>query len=138
MATLGSLGEITDRENGPPCHRTKGQIEAEVSKAIIRFDREHYGRGPADVRTRIVQDMIIVRSTDVLTPTEHALVESGSVELVKAVRSKLYESHRAELNQMLRTITGSEIISMHRDLSTRTGERLIVFILKGDLEANLA
>jgi uncharacterized protein YbcI len=137
MPTLGSLGEVTDGGNGPLRHRTKGQIEAEVSKAIIRFDRDHYGRGPADVRTRIVQDMIIVRSIDVLTLTEHALVEAESVELVKQVRSKLYESHRAELNQMLRAITGCEIISMHRDLSTRTGERLIVFILSEDLEAAL-
>jgi uncharacterized protein YbcI len=68
MLTLDNLGEVADPGNGPLCHRTKGQIEAEVSKAIIRFDREHYGRGPADVRTRIVQDIIIVRSTDVLTP----------------------------------------------------------------------
>ena len=110
--------------------RTKGQIEAEISKGIIRFDREHYGRGPADVRTQIVQDMVIIRSIDVLTPADHALVEAGSVELVKQVRSRLYESHRAELNDMLHAITGFEVISMHRDLSTRTGERLIVFILR--------
>ncbi len=137
MFAPGTLGEAADLTGHGTHHRTKGQIEAEVSKAIIRFDREHYGRGPADVRTRIVQDMVIIRSIDVLTPTEHALVEAGSVELVKQVRSKLYESHRAELNQMLRAITGCEVISMHRDLSTRTGERLIVFILGEDLEAAL-
>ncbi len=137
MPALGSVGEVTGRVKGAVSSRTKGQIEAEVSKAIIRFDREHWGRGPADVRTRIVQDMVIVRSIDVLTPSEHTLVKTGSVDLVKQVRSKLYESHQAELYRMLRGLTGCEVISMHSDLSTRTGERFIVFILGENLEQRM-
>ncbi len=135
MPVLDSVGEISGRLQGNACSHTRGQIEAEISKAIIRFDCQHLGRGPADVRTRIVQDMIIVRSIDVLTPSEHALIKVGSVELVKQVRSKLYESHREELIRTLRNLTGCEIISMHRDLSTRTGERLIVFVTRENVEA---
>jgi uncharacterized protein YbcI len=137
MPVLRSVGEMPERMARAVCPRTKGQIEAEISRAIIRFDREHWGRGPGDVRTRIVQDMVIVRSIDVLTPSERALIRAGSVDLVKQVRSKLYESHQPEIYRVLRELTGCEVVSMHKDLSTRTGERFIVFILSENLEQRM-
>lgn len=114
--------------------RTKGQVEAEVSKALVKFEREYMGRGPADVRTRIAQDMVIVRLAGVLTPAELALVRAEGVELVKQVRAKLLESGRDRLSRTLEEVTGCKVVSMHSDLSTKTGERLILFILSENLE----
>ena len=37
---------------------TKGQIEAAVTEALTRFEREHLGRGPKHARTSIVRDMV--------------------------------------------------------------------------------
>ncbi len=114
--------------------RSKGQVEAEISKALVKFELEYMGRGPADVRTRIVQDMVIGRLAGVLTPAEGALVRAEGVELLKQVRAKLLESGREALGRMLKEVTGCEVVSMHSDLSTKTGERLIVFILSQNLE----
>lgn len=123
-----------EAEGGGVTGRTKGQVEADVSKALVKFELEYMGRGPADVHTRIVQDMVVVRLTGVLTPAERGLIRAEGVELLKQVRAKLLENGREVIGRMLEDITGCKVISMHSDLSTKTGERFIVFILNENLE----
>ena len=114
--------------------RTKGQLEAEVSKALIKFELEYMGRGPADAKTYVVRDMILVRLKGILTPAEHQLIKVEGVELLKDVRAKLLESGRDMLDRIIKDLVGCDVISMHADLSTRTGERIILFIVSEDLE----
>ncbi len=114
--------------------RTKGQLEAEISKALVKFELEYMGRGPADARTHVVRDMILVRLKGILTPAEEKLVKVEGVELLKDVRAKLLESGRDMLDRIIKDLVGCDVISMHADLSTRTGERIILFIVSEDLE----
>ncbi len=114
--------------------RTKGQLEAEISKALVKFELEYMGRGPADARTYVVRDMILVRLKGILTPAEEKLIRVGWVELLKDVRAKLLESGRDMLDRIIKDLVGCDVISMHSDLSTRTGERIILFIVSEDLE----
>jgi len=118
--------------------KTKGQIEAAISKALIRFEKEYMGRGPSDAKTYIIQDIVFVRLKGVLTPAEQKLAQDPEGRmLIKQIRSQLLEGSRALLEEMIRHLTGSEVISLHADISTRTGERIIVFTLKDDLEQKL-
>ncbi len=55
---------------------SKGQIEASICEAIIKFEREHMGRGPKEVKTHIFGDLILVRLKGVLTPAEQQLVKN--------------------------------------------------------------
>ena len=130
MAMLSNVEAPSGRERDGPHLRTKGQVEAEISQAMVRFEQEQLGRGPADIRTQIIQDMVIVRMADMLTPAERALIQAGGADMVKQVRTMLLESERETLNQMLHEATDCEVIHMYSDLCPRTGERLIVFILR--------
>lgn len=118
--------------------RTKGQVEAEISKALVKFEREYMGRGPEDIRTFIVRDMVLIRLRGVLTPAERQLVKAEGVELIKQVRAKLLESGRDLLRKAISELTGAEVVSIHSDLSTKTGERVILFCMDGDIEAAFA
>ena len=117
--------------------RTKGRLEAEISKAIVKFEREYMGRGPTDIKTSIIRDMIIVRLAGVLTPAEEHLVKIEGVELIKQVRAKLLESGRSLLDTEIQRLTGCQVISMHADLSTKSGERVILFVVATNLEEQL-
>jgi uncharacterized protein YbcI len=119
---------------GPARVRRRGQIEADISKAMIRFERERMGKGPADIRTRIVDDLVIVRMSGSLTPAERALIHAGEVDLLRQVRLKLLDCERQHLTDLLRDVTGGEVASVYSDLSVRTGERLIVFVMERALE----
>ena len=121
-----------------PPFRTKGQIEAQIAAAITQFEREHLGRGPQQVRAWIIQDLILVRLKRVLTPAEEKLArDPEGRRLVKEIRRQLIEGSRSLLDEMVLDIVGIEVVSLHSDISVRTGERIIVFALASDLEARL-
>lgn len=114
--------------------KTRGQLESEISEAITRFEKEHMGRGPLETKTYIIDDLIIGRLKGVLTRAEHALVKSDrsyrARELIKQVRIELIENGRPLIEGMIKDITKQKILSLHTDISTQTGERLIVFSLE--------
>jgi len=118
--------------------KTKGSIESEISKAITHWEKDFLGRGSVSVKTDILRDMIIVYLQGILTPAEYAVCQTKDGMLsIKHTRSGLVESGLDGLKEIILTITGEEVKSFHTDLSTRTGERVIVFKLFNDLEKKL-
>lgn len=115
--------------------KSRGQLEAEISDAIVKFEREYMGRGPEEVRTYLLDDIVMVRLHGVLTPAERQLarsdMEGQGRSLIKQVRMELLEKARPLLDTIVREITGQTIRSLHTDISTLTGERIIVFSLSG-------
>lgn len=114
--------------------KTRGQLEAEISEAIIKFEKEYMGRGPDETRTYLLDDLIVVRLQRVLTAAERQLAKGAEGNqgraLVKQVRTELLETARPLLEKVILDITGRGIISLHTDISTITGERIIVFTLE--------
>ena len=114
-------------------NKTRGQIEAEISEAIIKFEKEYMGRGPLETKTYILDDLILVRLKGVMTQAEHQLATSEENprgrELIKQVRIQLLEKGRPLLEAVIHSITGRKIIRLHTDISTITGERVIIFTL---------
>jgi uncharacterized protein YbcI len=53
--------QVVSAGTGEGMNRTRGQTEAEITKAIEKFEKEYMGRGPVETRTYIVEDMVIVR-----------------------------------------------------------------------------
>ncbi|MCB8943633.1 MAG: DUF2294 domain-containing protein [Ardenticatenaceae bacterium] len=118
--------------------RTIGQVEADLTKAIVRFEKEYLGRGPKDARTYIIGDMIFIRLQGVLTPAEQKLAENkDSRTLVKETRRQLFESSRPLLEAIVREVTGAAVVSLHTDMSSRTGERIVVLTTNMNLEEQL-
>ena len=118
--------------------KTKGEIEAEICQAMVQFEIDYMGRGPKEARTHIIDDMVLVRLKGVLTPAEQQLTKSpDGVELIKKMRSTLIEKAKPLLYQVVADITGAKIVSLHTDISTVLGERVMVFVLESDLEKQI-
>jgi uncharacterized protein YbcI len=119
--------------------KNKGESEAEICEAMVRFEIDYMGRGPEECRARIVDDMVLIRLIGVLTPAERQLTKiSDGVELIKRMRSTLIENARPLLFQVIGDITGAKVMGMHTDISTVAGERIIVFTLDRQLEKALS
>ena len=114
-------------------HKTRGQLEAAVSEAIIQFEKEYMGRGPLRTKTYIIDDLVIVRLTGVLTHAEKQLIESEEAsdgrQMIKRMRHSLIEKGRPLLEAVITGILGVGVRSLHTDLSTSTAERFIIFSL---------
>src|SRR5437588_7278810 len=113
--------------------KTQGEIEAAIGEGITRFEQEHMGRGPKDVRAHLLGDLLVVRLRGVLTAAEQQLVKALPGEkgrdLLKQVRTHLIETARPLLEAMVREATGVPVVSLHHDVSTSTGEEVVVFTL---------
>ena len=113
--------------------KTQGEIEAAICKGMSHFEQEYMGRGPKDIRAHLIGDLLVVRLQGVLTAAEQHLVKTLPVEkgrdLLKQVRSQLIEVARPKLDALVEDITGSKPLSLHHDISTLTGEEMVVFTL---------
>jgi uncharacterized protein YbcI len=118
---------------------TKGQVEDLIGEAIIKFEKDHMGRGPEEAKTYILKDMIFVRLKKVLTPAEEQLAKTAEgSDLIKKTRMQLLEGARMLLENIITDITKCQVMSLHTDISTKTGERIIIFTLDDDLEKKFA
>jgi uncharacterized protein YbcI len=134
-----------DRESlsyGPPpgaakpevIMKSQGEIEAEIAEGIGRFELEYMGRGPKEIHAHLIGDLLVVRLSGVLTVAEQQLVKTLPPEkgrdLLKQVRTQLIETARPVLEAMVKEVTGVQVVSLHHDISTVTGEDVVLFSLK--------
>ena len=118
---------------------TKGQVESKISEAISKFEVEQMGRGPEKIRTIIFQDLIIVRLKGFLSTSEKNLSQTkDGVDLIKKVRTALFESSREELELAVKSVLNVDVISTYSDVSTKTGEKIIGIVVDQDIDNYLA
>lgn len=114
--------------------KSRRETEREISQAIIRFEKEYMGRGPLETKSYIIEDMVLVRLKNVLTPAEMKLAEAEDRTrgryLIKQVRQELIERGRPLLDAVVKDILDVDVVSLHTDISAKTGERVIVFVLE--------
>jgi len=117
---------------------TKGQIEDTIAKEITKFYAKALGIGPQETRVYIVEDMVIIRLKGKLFPIEERLLEGkNGVALVKDIRRNLHKVLTKHLSEIVTDITKNKVISAHSDTSTKTGERMEVFILNNNYQEEL-
>ncbi|MBY0523034.1 MAG: DUF2294 domain-containing protein [Gemmataceae bacterium] len=126
---VSTNGASTASTNRRP--RTRGELEAAISRAFIQMEKECTGRGPLETRTFLIEDLVLVRLRGVLTPAEIKLAsaEHRGAYLIKQTRLELTNVKRPQLEALVAELLGVKLRSLHTDISTRTGERVIVMSL---------
>jgi uncharacterized protein YbcI len=113
--------------------KSQGEIEAAVCAGISRFEQDYMGRGPKDIHAYLIGDLLVVRLKGVLTVAEQQLVATLPAakgrDLLKQVRIHLIETARSTLEAMIEEVTGVQVVSLHHDISTATGEEVVLFTL---------
>jgi uncharacterized protein YbcI len=117
--------------------KTEGEIEAAICEGMARLEQEYMGRGPKDIHAHLIGDLLVVRLQGVLTAAEQQLVKRLPAEkgrdLLKQVRTHLIETARPVMEAMIQEVTGIKVLSLHHDISTVTGEEVVLFTLAGSL-----
>lgn len=113
--------------------KTQGEIEAIVCEGMTRFEQDYMGRGPKQIQAHLIGDILLVRLHGVLTLAEQQLVKALPAEkgrdLLKQVRTHLIETARPVMEAAVLEATGVRIVSLHHDISTATGEEVVLFTL---------
>ncbi|MFM9966377.1 MAG: Na-translocating system protein MpsC family protein [Planctomycetaceae bacterium] len=112
---------------------TQPECEAAISDGIIRFQEEYLGWRTEQVLVHFIKDLLVVRIHGALTLAERQLVKASSPDkgrdLIKQARKQLLELARPMLESLIHEATGVKVSSMHHDISTATGEEVIIFSL---------
>ena len=118
--------------------QTKGSIEAEIAKAVVKFHREQQGRGPADVHAHIVGDLVLVQCTGILTINEGklAVTEEGR-RLILSARRELRSINHQEIEETISTIVDAKVQRSYGDVNVEAGEMMEVYVLDADVERRL-
>jgi uncharacterized protein YbcI len=131
--TPPSVAHTRDRVQQSAILRTQGEIEADACEVGRRYAIEYTGRGPKEIRAYLLDDLLVVRMNGVLTVAEQQLSTTSTVDgkqLVKRIRSRLIAIARNEIEAMIRICTSVNVKSLHHDISTATGEEILVFTLE--------
>ncbi len=128
--------------------KSQGEIEAAVCDGVLRFQQEFIGRGPKDIHAHLIGTLVVVRLQGVLTPAErhliaprrdsdgyghgngHAADPVNGRALLKQVRTHMVATGRGWLESLVESAVGVKLVSVHHDISTVTGEELLVFTLE--------
>jgi CheY-like chemotaxis protein/uncharacterized protein YbcI len=112
---------------------TQAESEAAICDGIIRFQEEYMGWRSDQIHIHFIKDLLMVRMPGGLTLAERQLGKSQSAEngrdLIKQVRKQLLEVARPMLESLVHEVTGVKVLSMHHDISTVTGEEVVIFTL---------
>jgi uncharacterized protein YbcI len=114
---------------------TKGQLEAEIGAAIMKFEKEYFGRGPQELQTYILKDMVIIRQKGVLTLAEAQLADNPEgIELIRRLREKMLKTNEETFAKIFFNIADCQVISVYTDISVEHSEKMIIVTLNKDLE----
>lgn len=121
------------RRERPSKTLTQAESEAVICDGIIRFQEEYLGWRSEQVHIHFIKDLLVVRIRGVLTLAERQLGKSFSPEkgrdLIKQTRKQLLELARPMLESLVHEAAGVKVLSMHHDISTVTGEEVVIFSL---------
>ena len=121
------------RNERPSKTLTQAECEAAICDGIIRFQDEYLGWRSEQILAHFFKDLLMVRVRGALTLAERQLGKSLSPDkgrdLIKQSRKQLLEVARHMLESLVHEATGVKVLSMHHDISTATGEEVVIFSL---------
>lgn len=115
--------------------RIKQKIETEICEIAGKFFKEQLGEQIDVVKAQIIDDAIIVRFKNVLSPSEKEMIESKKEggAIMKDLKEKLIKKSQPLLESMIKELTKTKVIDIHSSFDVQTGERIEVFVLSESL-----
>jgi len=119
--------------NGAVDRPTRGEVEAQIANAVGRFQREQQGRGPTDVRAHLVADLVVVRSTGILTQTETILAGTPEgARIVRSARQELRSIHHEEIESLV--FVGCAVLRSYYDMDVAAAEQVEIYALSANAD----
>jgi uncharacterized protein YbcI len=103
---------------------------AEVTNAIVRLHRRHYGKGPTRSKSYLLDDTLICVMQDVLTVVERTLVESGQLILVRDTRLAFADAMRDSFVVEVERIVGRRVLGFTSQVLVTQDAAVEMFVLE--------
>jgi uncharacterized protein YbcI len=120
--------------DGTPAPLKGGQLLAAISNRIVGMLREHYGRGPINAKTYVLDDMIIVvlRGSGFI-PLEQTIMDSGEPERVLAMREDFQRLMAGRFQQVIEELSGRNVVAFVSRGHVEPDITMEIFFIDGPL-----
>jgi CheY-like chemotaxis protein/uncharacterized protein YbcI len=112
---------------------TEAESQGAICGCFIRFQADYLGWRSEEIQVHFINDLLLIRILGSLTLAECQLAKASTPakgrDLIKEVRKQLLEVARPMLESMVHEVAGVKALSMHHDISTVTGEEVVLFPL---------
>ena len=108
---------------------TGGELNAAVTREVIRVQNESHGRGPKKAYSFHNGNVLVTILEEVLTPAERKLAGNGESEAVLRMRSLYQRSMAEELKKGIEAITGCGVVAFLSDNHLEPDIAVETFIL---------
>jgi uncharacterized protein YbcI len=88
---------------------TNGPVAAEISNAVVRLVREHFGRGPTQAKTIVHDDVVVTVMRGGYTHAEKRLYQAGKGDVVEEGRRAMQDVFQREMSAAVSQLTGREV-----------------------------
>src|SRR3954447_26773037 len=102
---------------------------ADISNAMVRLYKEHFGKGPTRVRSYYQGDVVTCVLRDGYTRADLTLIGAGRAELVTRQRHELQLAIRKEFTAAVEQITAREVIGFFSGSQPDPAIEVEVFVL---------
>ena len=106
-----------------------GPLLAEVTNAIVRLHRTHYGKGPTRSKSYLMDDVLICVMRDVLTTVERTLVEAGEAERVRGTRLAFHDAMQDAFKAAVEQVFGRSILGYTSQVLVEEALAVELFVL---------
>ena len=88
------------------------EVERELAEELLRIHEESYGKGAAEARVHVLDDLVIVMLDDIeMLPNEQFLIDSGEAQGVIEVRSRYQNAIATTFSAAVERGTGRRVVS---------------------------
>jgi uncharacterized protein YbcI len=107
-----------------------GPLLAEVTNAIVRLHRLHYGKGPTRSKSYLLDDVLVCVMRDVFTTVEHTLVEAGEQAKVRETRLAFQDAMRDRFVEAIEGIVGRRVLGVTSQVLVDQDVAIEAFVLE--------
>lgn len=103
---------------------------AEVTNAVVRLHRTHYGKGPTRSKSYLIDDVLLCVMRDVFTTVERTLVEAGDGAKVRETRIAFQDAMGDRFTEAIERIVARRVLGFTSQVLVDQDVAIEVFVLE--------
>jgi uncharacterized protein YbcI len=107
-----------------------GSLLAQISNAMVRIHKEHWGKGPTKARTIYTEDIVLTRLDQIFTQAEATLIGAGREEEVRNMRIAFQRELEHEFVGAVERLTGRKVQAFISEMHAGTNMGIELFVLE--------
>ncbi len=109
-----------------------GPVAADISNALVRLVREHFGKGPTQAKTLLHDDVVVTVLRGGFTQAEKTLYKAGRADVVHESRRAMQDVLEREMRAAVERLTGRRVAAFMSANHHEPDASVEVFLLERD------